>query len=88
MFVGNVIGGRRGYVAPEFCPPNLLLAGAIVYEWASCQVAKGVWELNLLLGSLICGEERRFGVVAYAQVSEGVKEDSDSKSEFVSACVS
>lgn len=41
------------YVAPGFCPPNLLFAGAIVSEWQSCQVANEVWELDLLLGSLI-----------------------------------
>ena len=45
------------YVAPGFCPPNLLLAGAIIYEWecVSGQVAIKDSELVLLLGSLIDG---------------------------------
>ena len=50
------------YVAPAFCPPNLLLAGAMIYELQSCQVKSSQvaieeGKLDLLLGSLIDGRE-------------------------------
>ena len=50
--MGNVIGGRRVYEAPVFCPPNLLLAGAMVHEFGnkSSQVATNECELELPLG--------------------------------------
>lgn len=89
MFVGSVNGGRRVYVAPGFCPPNLLLAGAIIHELDSCQVRsrmkKGSWFCFLVV-SLMVGKEIVKG--GFCAVFVDTKRDLNFQSEFISACVS
>ena len=80
MFAGSVIGGRRVYVPPGFCPPNLLLAGAIAYEYESCPVrslTKHERWICFLVVSLVV--EKHSGVMDFAYLFEKTIEDWDLK---------
>lgn len=57
---------------PALCPPNLLLAGAIIYELELCQVGSRLknesWVCFLVVSLMVALEERGFGTVDFVQI--------------------